>query len=375
MVLSLFTSNKSTMVCSACNKKVDRTDAAKITCSDCKHIFHLKCTNLNLADVEFLRSENKGIRCSNCLSSRRKSMHQSSEALGQNPKNSPAPPGLAGAAGQTSNGETSVTLDQNAKTSSVDVPQVLADAVGQTGNSNTSDIQQPNQQFTSSVSNEMIYAKLTNLERINAEYLTTINQLQNDNLKLVKTVSLLENRVSQLEQNKLSNCIDIVGVSNATNANARELSKKIISETLDVNISDENIINCYVKPARKKNNSNEASSSDGKNANVNKMVTTIFCELSSAYVKKSVLLAKKTKFEDLKKNELYINESLTGHYRTLYNSSKDFKKEKKFKYLWYTNGQFLLRKTDKSKVVVIRSFDDLNKLKNNENINVSEQQK
>lgn len=45
-------------------------------------------------------------------------------------------------------------------------------------------------------------------------------------------------------------------------------------------------------------------------------------------------------------------------------ADKKFKVENNYKYLWYKNSQFLLRKVDNGAVTVIRSFDDIAQIQN-----------
>lgn len=62
------------------------------------------------------------------------------------------------------------------------------------------------------------------------------------------------------------------------------------------------------------------------------------------------------------KDDAYILENLTSHDRELLWEAKEWSKESNYKYVWYKNGNVLVRKQDRDKVHVIKSLDDLRKL-------------
>lgn len=62
-------------ICVICENKIDRNVTAKITCSECKHIYHCACVNIKEQDLQFFKSNTTGnkYKCEKCLSIRRKS--------------------------------------------------------------------------------------------------------------------------------------------------------------------------------------------------------------------------------------------------------------------------------------------------------------
>lgn len=62
------------------------------------------------------------------------------------------------------------------------------------------------------------------------------------------------------------------------------------------------------------------------------------------------------------KDNAYILENLTTHDRALLREAKEWSKETNYKYVWYRNGNVLVRKKERDQVHVIRSLDDLHKL-------------
>lgn len=69
-------------------------------------------------------------------------------------------------------------------------------------------------------------------------------------------------------------------------------------------------------------------------------------------------------FAGNKNKSIYINNCYTRYTRALFMAAKKFKVENNYKYLWYKNSQFLLRKVDNGAVTVIRSFDDIAQIQN-----------
>lgn len=328
------------MICSSCNKKIDRADFAKITCSDCGYIFHSNCAKINKNDVEYMRANNVSFRCEKCVSQRRKSLHHSSSLNTDN--------------NIIETGNTAVIATTS---SAKNTQNILAPA-------NLHHQQQQTEHEFGDVTLQMLYSEILSLKNMNIEYLNSIKELQDQNRDLRSKVLVLENKINKLEQDKLKNNVDIVGVPNASSTNALEITKKILCDALSMNITDDNIVNCFVKPTRQKPNT-----IDNSNA-----TATISVELSSFDLKKTVISSKKANYNKLnaaifdknKKNKIYINDSMTGYFRALYSASRAVKREKNFKYVWFKNSNVLFRKSESSKIVVVRSFDDLNKIKNTE---------
>lgn len=60
------------------------------------------------------------------------------------------------------------------------------------------------------------------------------------------------------------------------------------------------------------------------------------------------------------KRSVYINEHLTSENKALFKKCREFKKDKNIKYLWVTNGQIKMRKTDNSTIYIITNEKSLN---------------
>jgi len=62
-------------------------------------------------------------------------------------------------------------------------------------------------------------------------------------------------------------------------------------------------------------------------------------------------------------NAIFVNESLTPYNRKLYLEARIFKRENNYKYVWVKAGKIFLKKTDNSERHLIRSPEDILKLK------------
>ena len=379
------------MICSACNKKIDRTDATKMTCADCLLIFHLNCTNLNANDLEFMRNNNHDFRCNKCISQRRKSLHNAdanhiqaaaNSALSATANNGNQQAPEISIVASSSQQQTQQTLAASFITSQSQQQPQQQQPLKPLSQHQQQQVQQQKKQKqplpakSGPVTIDMLYAEIISLKSMNKEYLKAINSLQNENTQLHKKYILLESKVRRLEQEKLNCSIDIVGLPNVTNENSREMATKLIHDALSVNLSDEDVASCFVKSTQKKSSSNvnDADSEVGA-SNVNKVtnnINTIIClEFCSLATKKKVLESKKENYKKLNaelidanvKNKIYVNNSLTNYYRALFSSLKTFKKERKLKYVWFKDNRFLLRESDCSEIVVVSSFEDLDTLK------------
>ena len=67
---------------------------------------------------------------------------------------------------------------------------------------------------------------------------------------------------------------------------------------------------------------------------------------------------------DIKAVRVYLNENLSKTSRSLLYLARKFQKEKGWKYAWSSSDTILLRKDEKSKVNVINSVEDIEKLQN-----------
>lgn len=62
------------------------------------------------------------------------------------------------------------------------------------------------------------------------------------------------------------------------------------------------------------------------------------------------------------KENIYMNERLTKLRRTLFYQTKIATTTKNYKFIWVSNGDILMRKNENSKILKIKSSQDINTL-------------
>jgi len=82
---------------------------------------------------------------------------------------------------------------------------------------------------------------------MNYDYLKTIKTLKDENSMLKDKISILENKFNWLEQDKMQNVVEILGIPDDSSVSASDLAKKAFSDGLNINILDEQIEKCYTK--------------------------------------------------------------------------------------------------------------------------------
>lgn len=224
------------MICLICNKKIDRGCETKITCVDCKVFYHCSCVNINSSDLEYMNTHNVPYRCHKCSALRRKSLQQQSASV---PSESTA---VAAA---------STTKQRQKRNQPITAPLQTATELTDERNA-TAAYDLPQQSDEGAVTLQMLYKEIICLKNINCDFLSKINQLKEENEKLISRVTSLESRLNWREQKNVENVIEITGVPGVNNSNAAECVQTIFSNALDVSVSSSDIQKCYVKRVWKK---------------------------------------------------------------------------------------------------------------------------
>lgn len=194
---------------------------------------------------------------------------------------------------------------------------------------------------------EDIMAKLEEMEKKYDILLTKYNEQLEINGKLQNELMTIKIQLNKQDQGALKNNIIIQGVPQKPNENLSEIVTKI-GEKLEVQIN-KNFL------AYRVGNTNEDKLAS-------KPIKVIFEEET---IKLNMIKSKK-KFElqskDLgfrENNKIYLNHDLTKTSLELYKAAKEYKKRMNFKFLWISNGNILLRKTDDSKVILVQNLEQL----------------
>lgn len=330
-------------ICPICVKKVERGDKA-LCCALCHNFFHSHCLKMESEDYEFCK-ENFMWKCKVCISNARINnenliLSPSLSINKQLPQNiSNNSPLLINEIADNSKIKNNCQSDLNEETKNV------YEYVNLKLNALAESIQE---------TKKLLLDKFDSMEE---NLLSTINALNHENVKLKSEIVSLSARLNNLEQSSLNNSIDIVGFPLMKNKDKlRESLLDFFCDTLQTNISNENIIMC---------NQNKIINTDDNKTNsiVNVKFDSIF--------KKNIVMSAKKKLKDNpvpflnekgieEKNDVYLNHSLTKNNRTLFNAAKKTKDNYKLKHLWISFGKILMRASDESEIKLIKSEEDLN---------------
>lgn len=227
------------MNCPVCKDKIDRNDQTKIQCGDCKSLFHGSCANVHLADIEYLNNNNLAHRCDKCSVLRRKSLQQPVPSIPQQkiqPSNKqqksssskstavPSKPTSISSQREKVPAKMSTTPKSPAahtSHSSLSSQSVAEPVLGTTDDGMSTVL---STLAESSVTLQLLYSEILSLKKINAEFLSTMQQLKEENKTLRGKVAILESRMNWREQKQLENAVEIVGVPEQ----GRELKRSLI---------------------------------------------------------------------------------------------------------------------------------------------------
>jgi hypothetical protein len=177
-----------------------------------------------------------------------------------------------------------------------------------------------------------------------------------DNSTLNDRLSDLETQLNVLEQNTLKNTVEIHGIP-ILNGEVPSAIVCKIGLALGIRIEAIDIESSYRIGKVRQNSLN----------NPPLVVKFARINLADEFVK-SRRVKRNLSLSDLdlgisSDKQVYVNESLSPHYRKLFNLAKDLKRNGKLKYLWVRGGRLYARKSDGGEKYIIRNENDIENLK------------
>lgn len=181
-----------------------------------------------------------------------------------------------------------------------------------------------------------------------ANLISTINDLKDENIQKDKKISILNLRITRLEQQNNKTNLEICNLVEDNTKNCAEQVKEIASEA-GVELETKDILEAYRMP--KKENSKVQ----------NRAIVVNFQkkEHRDALVKKRKI----NKVEGNQETTIYFNEQMTPYYKNLFYLTKQRARDVKYKYTWFKNSKILARKEEKSPIIMIETEEDLSKMK------------
>uniref|UniRef100_A0A1Y1MTQ3 PHD-type domain-containing protein n=2 Tax=Photinus pyralis TaxID=7054 RepID=A0A1Y1MTQ3_PHOPY len=317
------------IVCASCDNKVGRYEDS-IMCVDCREFYHLECVNVNIEEFHDLMSSNKlkKWKCGACISG-----CPEATTLSQVTPESDACLEITNQA---------VTLDQI---------YLLMISIKNNQDSFGKSLDSCHEKIDAN-------SKLLQVQDVRIEQcLSKIEALENLNKNLVKENSELKARLNDIEQYSRKNCVEIKGAPEIRNENIVNVVAAV-GQAVGFPIQKTMLDACH----RLSKNPNKPNEPRG-----------IIVKFISRINKEEFLMCKKVKrsiqvsdlgelFSNIPNvnpsSSVYINESLTMSNRVLYAKARQYAKENSLKYVWVRNGQIAMRKTDSSKIFVIKSTED-----------------
>lgn len=333
-------------VCSECNNKVDRSDPEKLKCSLCNNFYHSGCLAMSPNDLEFIKSKEFSWKCNKCLNAR-KSINNSHAQI-----NSPK-------------------SNYFAAKNSINLSEISLNSPKNTIETSTLDSINNNIQLLFKMLNETKSSLLNEIKNeirdIKDSLMSTISDLKIENEYLKSEIKNINNKLDSHEQLSLNDCVDIVGLPQISTDNLFTTVKEIFSEHLNVEINNNEIIQCYQKNIQSAN----SPSTYENESKINYVIRVKFncSETKNKIMRaKHVLRRKKLSIYNIKNEKVdvicFINHTLTTQRRKLYKQALSVKKNNNVKFLWIKNGFIFMRKDEKSNKKNILDISDLVSFKN-----------
>lgn len=202
---------------------------------------------------------------------------------------------------------------------------------------------------------EDLQAEIKNIRKDNKKMKADIEHLKREKIDLDKRVQQLEQCITKSKQDNNSNCMIITNVPKiGADVDLRKVVVKI-SEQVEQPITNDAILNIYQVSSTKRN------------------TFPIVVKMKNDELKRKCIefrkLGNKINFENiipsLHNNGKNINfhQLMEKEYSVLLSSAKKQAKEKGYKYVWFTNGTVLVRKTEEGPIIKIKDQNDISKIK------------
>ena len=185
-----------------------------------------------------------------------------------------------------------------------------------------------------------------------------------ENKLLKKTIENLDEKVRKLEsqsndvrQYTRRDCVEIHGIPTSKDEDTNYIVKQV-GDMMEVYLGDNDISISRRLPVGKKYK--------GKVSTPAIIVKFVKRDIKDKFYKARNRLKNCTTDEIPgveAKSRIFVNESLTEENRRVFNECLKFRREKKFAFIWTSNGITYMRKNKDSNAIVVKSMEDLSKVK------------
>lgn len=303
-------------ICNVCVKVINNKQL-KVTCGECKTLFHGSCANMSKADIEYLTSIDSIWRCQPCSSTRRQSMRLEAQSSDGNLTLEDVMIAIKGIEA----GQKQVTKDFN--------------AANELLNTRVQDISRAMDEQTNKIS----------------QFLEKVVALTAENEALKKKVVQLEDELDEAQQYSRRNCVEVHGLEVKDN-NVLEAVKDV-GVALGMHIEDSMIDACHTIGKR------------SENAGPPTIIIKFLRRMDAEMMLKKRREKRQLSTRHLNKptdTPIYINESLTQKRRILLSRARIAKRDKNYKWVWVRSGKVYMRKEDQGPVKHVKCLADLDSL-------------
>ncbi|CAI6364272.1 unnamed protein product [Macrosiphum euphorbiae] len=172
-------------------------------------------------------------------------------------------------------------------------------------------------------------------------------KIKSENNRLSEEVVILKSKIDEIEQFNLGITVDITGIPKTINEDCKLIVEDIGKKTnTEINILEAYRIDSIISK---------------RSIIVAKLATRDMRKNLIRNVK-SVKLTTDKICNSWQKENIYINERLTKLKRTLFYQVKTAAKEKGYKFIWLSDADILARKNENTKIIKIKSPQDINHL-------------
>lgn len=344
--------NERRIVCGHCNKNIN-VRIKHIYCDgQCKKCFHISCVQVSVEELgEILNTDGKFWFCKSCKISRanqRRSMNLNTTTA------TPTTVNIISTATPISD-QHNVTAYNN--------EFILADI-----NIKIDKILKNNESVQHDINQLKIV--IEDYKKMAEEIMQANVELQNENENLRRQIINVNYKVDNIEQNKLENNILMNGVEENRNENITDITIAI-AKSLNVTLTQDDIVDCY-RVNNVQNDSGLPPDIVVKFKN-NKTKTEIIEKKKIIKLNNNILsrnMVKEGECENQNQGDdinqvqgesrnIYICEQLTKARQFLFKKARDARRNKIIKYTWTSNGDILIRKTDNSKILILKDYKQL----------------
>lgn len=200
------------------------------------------------------------------------------------------------------------------------------------------------------------------LTQKNEELQNKINLLEIQSKKDRECITLLEDKIEDMQRNNRKTCLEIKNVPKINNETRQDLMDMVINltESIKCKIENSDIKDIYRVQGKKDKNKN----------------TPIIIETSSTIIKTDILKAcknfniknkEKLRAKDLgfkteENTPIYVSEQLTARAARLFFLARDLSSSKQYRFCWTSFGKIYVRKDETSPVIRINNESQINQL-------------